>query len=138
MFRHYEIQQGVQKMSKSDKFITFITPMFNMEKYIRDLLASFKGFPKNKYELIIVDNCSTDSSVEICESFSKVLNLKVIKLDKNIGPGFARNIGMKHMFKKTTHFMFIDSDDALVDGISLDKIFSFCDDKIKINSGYFA
>ena len=49
--------------------ISVIIPMFNVEKYIEQCLGSVASQTFKDYEVIVVDDCSTDRSVEIAETF---------------------------------------------------------------------
>lgn len=73
-------------------FISVVIPAFNEEKYIHKCLKAVgnQEFPRNNYEVIIVDNNSTDKTVEIAKSFG-------VKIVKEIRQGntFALNRGMR-------------------------------------------
>jgi glycosyltransferase involved in cell wall biosynthesis len=86
-------------------------PSYNRQDEISELLNSFKflDFPRDRMELIIVDDGSTDQTVKIVESCQKdfPFSLKFYS-QENRGPGAARNMGME---KATGDFyVFIDSD----------------------------
>ncbi len=73
--------------------ISLIIPTFNEEKRLPislDKLSNFlKSYPK-EIEVIVVDDCSTDQTLEIAESYKdKIENLKVLHLEKNLGKGWA-------------------------------------------------
>lgn len=116
------------------KFISFIAPMYNMEKYIGEFITSFRNIPKSKYELIIIDNGSTDNSWKIVENYKSEVNINLLSYRAKRGPGWARQFGLENMSEKATHFIFIDPDDSLVENLDFDKLQSFCDKKIKINT----
>lgn len=93
---------------KNDK-ISIIMPSFNAEKYLREAIKSIENQSYKNWELIVVDDGSTDSTVSIVNSFSKFDNR--IKLIANFGKGAgaARNTGIT---KSQGEFLaFIDSDD---------------------------
>lgn len=96
-----------------NKFVSFISPMYNINKYLPDFLESFIKLPKHQYELILVDDCGVQRPEKIIKQFEGKVNYKLVKNSKNLGLGFARNIGLKNISKKSTHFMFIDPDDIL-------------------------
>ncbi len=94
--------------------ISLIIPMYNVEKYIQQCLESVLTQTFKDYELIIVDDCSTDNSVKIVENFKAQFEsrLQLIKLKKNGGaPGIPRNKGIKTA--KGKYIVFLDSDDML-------------------------
>jgi len=70
--------------------ISVVVPAYNEEKYIKRTLESLKKQSLKPYEVIVVDNGSTDKTKEI----SELLGAKVI-LEKNKGIGFARRAGFK-------------------------------------------
>ncbi|HBY18789.1 MAG: hypothetical protein XE04_0746 [Marinimicrobia bacterium 46_43] len=90
---------------------TVIIPTYNRLSEIRELLLSLRDqiFPPGDFEVLIVDDGSTDKTQEFVESFSQEtsLNLRFIRQDHQ-GPGAARNLGMKHARGK--YFIFVDSD----------------------------
>lgn len=100
---------------------SIITPMYNsfelMSKYFRSFIKqTYKNF-----EIIIVDDCSTDDSYSklIDYAAKSKLDIKVAKSDENAGPGNARNIGMQ--LASGEWMTFIDSDDW-VSEVFLEKI----------------
>ncbi|QGX67502.1 glycosyltransferase (plasmid) [Lactiplantibacillus plantarum] len=96
-------------------FLSIIMPVYNEEKYIRDALMSVyrQSLGKNKYELIIIDDGSTDNTLKICRNFSKQyadINMYMYA-QSNMGVSNARNIGLKKARAK--YVTFIDGDDIL-------------------------
>ena len=94
---------------------SIIVPTFNLELYITECLASMESqtIKKENFELIIVDDCSSDTT---CSRVSDFLKNSAIKsqfhqLPKNQGPGAARNAGIN--FAKGTFLIFVDGDDYL-------------------------
>ena len=88
--------------------VSIITPLFNSSNYILDMIKSVKRQTFKNWELIIIDDCSTDNSYE---KIRKIKDRKItyIKNKKNIGAGLSRNIGTK--IAKGRYITFIDSDD---------------------------
>jgi glycosyltransferase involved in cell wall biosynthesis len=83
----------------SEKFISVIVPVYNASKTIKQLITCLvnQSYPKDKYEIIIVDDGSRDETVEIVISITKEIlqpNIKIIKLEHNCGPATARNRGI--------------------------------------------
>jgi glycosyltransferase involved in cell wall biosynthesis len=93
-----------------------IIPLYNKVEYINETLQSILDQTKLPYELIIVDDCSTDGSLEKAIAFLEktpsrfnAVHIEIIKLEENHGPGYARNIGAK---KATGDIVsFLDADD---------------------------
>lgn len=96
--------------------LSIIIPVYNVESYIDDCLNSILNQDFNDYEVILVDNASTDKSGEICDKYSKIdNNIKTIHLEKNSLPAGARNEGLKIATGKYIHFC--DSDDYFLKNV---------------------
>lgn len=90
--------------------ISIITPIFNSEKFIELTIKSVLNQTYTNWELILVDDCSTDNSIEIIEPYLQLhKNIQLIKLRTNLGAAEARNKGTKKA--KGDFICFIDSDD---------------------------
>ena len=103
--------------------LTLIIPVFGVEKYIEDCLNSIYSTSVNfEFEVIIVNDCTTDSSISIVEQFvlkNNITNLSIIHHEVNKGLGASRNTGITKASNE--YIWFIDSDDSI--NISeLDKI----------------
>ncbi|MBU1094988.1 MAG: glycosyltransferase [Bacteroidetes bacterium] len=90
---------------------TVIVPTFNRRDEVKELLESLsrQTIPKNEFEIIIVDDGSTDDTEFVVKDFLRIesLNIKLLKQDHK-GPGEARNLGMKNALGE--YHLFIDSD----------------------------
>lgn len=82
------------KDKKELPFVSIVVIAYNEEKSIEFTLKSLlnQNYPKNKYEIIVVDDCSKDKTVEIAKEFP----IKLIKHKKNLGRSQARNTGLKY------------------------------------------
>ena len=103
------IQIGVWNKYAYD--VSIIMPVYNVEKYLERCMNSVtrQSFPQNRYEIICVNDGSTDNSLKILQDFAKVhKNIKIITT-KNGGPAAARNKGIKQALGK--YILFVDSDD---------------------------
>lgn len=99
-----------------DSLISFIIPMYNMELYIDNCVKSIQSqfLKEEEYEVIIVDDGSTDSSLDICLEIARSNhNIKVFHQD-NQGVGAARNKGIE--LSSGEWLTFIDSDDYYFEG----------------------
>ncbi len=99
---------------------SLIIPVYNTEKYLETCFESIRSQDFDDYEVIIVDDGSTDGSSALCDDFCERLNdekkrsvARVIH-QENHGPGHARNTGLKEA--KGDWIWFIDSDDFIVPG----------------------
>jgi glycosyltransferase involved in cell wall biosynthesis len=93
--------------------LSIIIPMFNSEKYISRCLDSVidQNLSNDEYEILIINDGSTDNSLNICKGYeSKHSNIKIIS-SKNRGQSSARNIGIQN--SQGDYIYFIDSDDYI-------------------------
>lgn len=93
------------------KYYSIIVPSFNRIDEIKELLQSMQllKFPKESFEVIIVDDGSTDDTINYLEKFKSKANFTFTFYSQtNQGPGAARNTGMENA--KGDFFIFIDSD----------------------------
>lgn len=91
--------------------ISIIVPFYNAENTIKRCIDSILKQTYFNYELILVDDGSTDGSVEIIRQY-KDARLKLIQ-QKNAGTGSARNTGIRN--STGLYYLFVDSDDEIVD-----------------------
>lgn len=102
-------------------FISIIVPMYNVEKYLADCLDSILEQTYHDYELILINDGSTDCTLEIAEGYAKKYPEKIfLHTKENAGPGLARNMGIKQA--KGEYLLFIDSDDV-VDSTMLEELY---------------
>lgn len=87
--------------------ISIIIPVFNKEKFICRSIDSILNQTFDDYDIIIVNDGSTDNSVRKILKY-KDKRIKIIN-QKNMGPGFARNIGIQESNSK--YITFLDADD---------------------------
>ncbi|MBC5995845.1 glycosyltransferase [Romboutsia ilealis] len=93
--------------------ISVVVPVYNVEKYIRECILSLLKQTLKNIEIIVVNDGSTDRSIEnIQDLVEKHKNIKIIN-KKNGGLSSARNEGLKHA--KGEYVAFIDSDDYIKD-----------------------
>ncbi|MGB2761797.1 MAG: glycosyltransferase family 2 protein [Maribacter stanieri] len=91
--------------------VSIITPVYNSEKYLADNISSVLAQTYKNWELILVDDCSSDTSEIICESFEKNdSRIKYYRLAKNSGAGIARNKAIE--MANGEFIAFLDSDDT--------------------------
>lgn len=102
------------------KLISVIIPVFNTEKYIVSCLKSLVNQTYVNFEVIIVDDGSTDKSYEVIQEFlnSTSLEYKILK-KPNGGVSSARNLGITNSNGK--YLLFLDSDD-FVENVLFEKI----------------
>ncbi len=96
-----------------DIILSIIVPVYNVEKFLSECLDSVlkQDIPKERYEIICVNDGSKDSCGEILDSYSKKYDNIVIVNQENQGPSSARNSGIK--VARGKYIWFIDSDDKI-------------------------
>lgn len=103
--------------------VSVIVPVYNVENYLVNCIESLIVQTYNNFEIILVDDGSTDNSGEICDEYAQRYDFIQVIHKQNAGLGFARNSGME--VSKGEYVTFIDSDDYadadliknLVDGL---------------------
>ena len=101
-------------MAENNPAISVIIPMYNVEKYIAECLESLLAQTFQDFEVIVVDDCSTDFSRDVVHSFFQKFGdkLKLFKMKKNTGfPGIPRNVALEEA--RGQYVYFLDSDDLL-------------------------
>ncbi len=90
--------------------VSIIMPLYNSEKFLSSSIESVVKQTYKNWELIIVDDRSTDNSLQKAIEYMKKDNrIKIIKLQENSGPAIARNTGIEAANGK--FIAFLDSDD---------------------------
>ncbi len=91
--------------------VSIIVPIYNSEKNLDRCVNSILRQSYKNLELILINDGSTDSSLDICNNFRK-LNENIIVIDqKNMGVSAARNIGLRYATGDLIQF--VDSDDYI-------------------------
>lgn len=93
--------------------VSIITPSYNSEKFIEETIESVIAQTYTNWEMIIVDDVSTDNSIEIINNYAmEDSRIKLIQLEKNSGAAVARNTAIKNANGR--FIAFLDSDDLWV------------------------
>ena len=91
--------------------VSIIIPVYNAEKYLREAIESVLKQTYTDFELLLINDRSTDNSMEICRKYSRK-DHRIALLENNSenhGPGSTRNIGLDHATGEYIYFM--DADD---------------------------
>ena len=92
--------------------ITVAVNLYNYGRFIEDCIQSILNQTYKNFELIIIDDCSTDNSYEKARKFEKKdKRIKVIRLDKNYGIGCAKNEGIVR--SRGEYIATLDADDMM-------------------------
>ncbi len=95
--------------SNAQPVVSIITPVYNVEKYLNRCIESIVHQSFKNFELILIDDGSTDGSSSICDDWAKKdKRIRVIH-QKNAGAGAARNRGLEEA--RGDYIGFVDSDD---------------------------
>ena len=91
--------------------VTLAICMYNAEKYIEETLACIMAQTMQDFHLLLVDDCSTDRTVEYVERFfhQNQRQYELVKLAQNQGIAYGRNFALHHA--QTKYLIFVDSDD---------------------------
>ena len=88
--------------------LSVVVPVYNTEAYLARCIKSILSQSLSDFELILVDDGSTDSSLSICNDYKKYVNVKILH-QKNAGIVGARKRGLSET--KGKYIAFVDSDD---------------------------
>lgn len=93
--------------------VSVIITNYNLEKYLGRCLRSClnQTLPHEQYEIIVVDDCSTDNSMEVLVPFKETTNVKIIALNENQGVSNASNVGIRRA--QAPYVMRVDADDYI-------------------------
>lgn len=100
--------------------VSIIAPVYNVEQYLSVCINSVLTQTYTNFELILVNDGSTDSSAQICDDFAKYDSRIIVVHKSNEGPSVARNIGTQ--YAHGDYIIYIDSDDFWADSESLTKL----------------
>lgn len=89
--------------------VSVIIPTFNSEKYISDTIISVQNQTYQNWEMLLIDDGSTDETQTIITSFLTDKRIQFYPLEKNSGTGVARNFGVSKAIGK--YISFLDADD---------------------------
>ena len=102
---------------------SIIVPVYNIEKYIGECIESVLNQTFTDFELILIDDGSTDHSLEVIKQYQQTDNRILIIHQENAGPGSARNAGIRQA--RGECIVFFDGDDFLVREDALEYLHQF-------------
>lgn len=100
---------GRQLFGKQSPLFSIIIPVYNVEAYLEQAIQSVLKQNYRRYEIILVDDGSTDNSADICYRFARKYPHIVFIKKANSGPSDTRNIAIN--MAKGEYILFLDSDD---------------------------
>ena len=93
--------------------VSVIVPLFNAKDLVKFTVDSILAQTLTNIEVLLIDDCSTDGSPDLCrELYGHDERVKIIQQPKNMGPGAARNRGIRE--GQGDYIVFIDSDDEIL------------------------
>ena len=95
----------------NDPFVSFIVPTYNRRRWIGECLDAINRQTYRHFEVIVIDDCSSDGTVEWLRSAPEYDFVRVCAQDRNAGASAARNMGIR--LSEGELIAFIDSDDTL-------------------------
>lgn len=101
----------MRKHPKSTVRVSVIVPIYNAEKYLSACINSIIHQTYSNFEVILIDDGSTDNSLKISKNFASQNHNIVVISKKNGGVSSARNAGLKQA--RGNYVMFVDSDDII-------------------------
>lgn len=116
----YHYHTNFYVVEKTMVKLSIIMPVFNASKFLNMSLKSILNQTFNDYEVICVNDGSTDNSLNILEKFAKDHDCIKIFSITNSGAGKARNFGMKKA--EGDYLAFLDADDIFLDNHALEKM----------------
>jgi len=107
-------------------YLSFIVPVYNTSAYLPKCIDSLlhQDIPKSDYQIILVNDGSTDHSLSICETYKEKHDHIILLSQTNSGQSSARNLGMKYATGK--YIWFVDSDDY-IENNCIQKCLNICD-----------
>lgn len=116
------------------KSVSVIIPIYNVEKYLGACLESVVLQSFDDYEVICVNDASTDNSIEILKRYMESYDrIRLVEHEENRGLSAARNTGLREA--KGKYIFFLDSDDMIVNN-ALEELF-VCAEKNRTDIVYF-
>ena len=113
--------------------VSIIVPIYNVENYLRQCLDSIQNQTYKKFECIMINDGSTDSSQQIAEEYLSDSRFKLIN-QSNKGLSGARNTGISHIREESTFVAFVDSDDYIYPDF-LETLIEHIEDDVDIIEG---
>lgn len=112
-----------------EDLVSVIIPAYNVEEYLEECIDSVINQKdlKCKLEIIVINDGSSDGTLDICKKYELDKKIKFINNKKNKGLAYSRNVGIKRA--KGNYIVFVDSDDLLYED-AISKLYN----QIKLNN----
>lgn len=99
-------------VTTKDRLVSIIVPVYNVEKYIAETMDCVRNQTYTDWELLLVEDCSTDKTVQVIEDYLQRagdVRVQLIRQPANSGAAMARNTGLDRA--KGRYIAYLDSDD---------------------------
>ncbi|MBP3635488.1 MAG: glycosyltransferase family 2 protein [Bacilli bacterium] len=100
-------------MDNVNQLISIIITTFNRKNYLKEAIGSVLNQTYKNYEIIIIDDCSTDGTFEYIKNYYKEDNIKIYRNEINKGPGINRKYALEN-YAKGEFVVFLDDDDLFI------------------------
>ena len=107
-------------MVNMDKRVSVIVPVYNAETYLPQCIESILKQDYDNLELLLIDDGSSDKSMQICEEYGRRSGKIKVVAQKNSGVSAARNKGMENAAGE--YILFVDADDYLPDSCVISRM----------------
>lgn len=104
-------RQGVEQGMQIEIRFSFVVPVYNVKEYLDECMESLLNQTYKAYEIILVDDGSTDGSGELCDKYAEMFPIVKAFHKINGGVSDARNYGIEKVLGE--YFVFVDSDDYI-------------------------
>jgi hypothetical protein len=108
---HYKVLVGELAPPEAGGLVSVIVTTYQRHAALRDCLTALtrQTLPKDRYEVIVVDDASEPSAAGVVAAFADQLDVRFVRLDTNVGLGHARNVGLDAA--RGDILFFLDDDD---------------------------
>jgi teichuronic acid biosynthesis glycosyltransferase TuaG len=93
--------------------VSVVTPVYRAAPFVGELVRCLLDQTFTDFEWICIDDCSPDDSIALIEASRGTLDLKVLRMERNVGPSAARNAGLRVATGR--YVAFLDADDLWLD-----------------------
>ncbi|AFU20240.1 glycosyltransferase family 2 protein [Actinobacillus suis] len=115
--------------------ISIIMPVYNAEEYIEEAIKSVLNQTYSNWELILVDDCSTDNSCNVIQKYLLDIRIKFFRNKINSGPALTRNLALDNASGE--YITFLDSDDFWEKDKLLNQINFMIEHKLSMSHGNY-
>jgi hypothetical protein len=135
-FKSKEAIEKILNILESEKSFDIIIPCYNIENYIENTLKSLYAQTYKKFNIYIIDDKSTDSTLDILKKYENIPNIKIISNKINLGKYVSINGIIGNL--KSDYFLILDSDDIITKNRLLFDLLAFVNKSILlVQSKYY-